>query len=100
MTFESNQESDAVIKIRSVRLPPQQQPNVGRGTAKKQSKNSGHIIKPATNVIHCCQILLLILSELKRINLFSTNVPFMDKPGSWFLLAKYHSSTGVFQTFC
>ena len=21
-------------------------------------------------------------------NLFSTNVPFMDKPGSWFLLAK------------
>ena len=37
---------------------------------------------------------------------FSTNVPFMDKPGSWFLLAyiclylKFHSSTGVFQTFC
>ena len=55
-------------------------------------------------------------------NPFSTNVPFMDKPGSWFLLAKClkntcgrvtfkqrcdlhlylkcHSSTGVFQTFC
>ena len=59
-----------------------------------------------------------------EINPFSTNVPFMQKTGSWFLLAKClkntcgrvtfsvkmqvddtcilkcHSSTGVFQTFC
>ena len=33
------------------------------------------------------------------INLFSTNVPLMDKPGSWFLLkmALFHR---CFQTFC
>ena len=60
-----------------------------------------------------------------ELNLFSPNVPFMDKPGSLFLLAKClkntcgrvtflvkmqvddlhlyvkcHSSTGVFETFC
>ena len=27
------------------------------------------------------------------INLFSPNVPFMDKPGSWFLLAKRVKNT-------
>ena len=38
--------------------------------------------------------------DIFSINPFSTNVPLMLKPGSWFLLAKCHSSTGVFQTFC
>ena len=32
-------------------------------------------------------------------NPFSTNVPLMWKPGSWFLLAKCHSSTTVFKHF-
>ena len=64
-------------------------------------------------------------SMLKLVNPFSTNVPFIDKSGSWILLANYlrntygrvtfyvkmqiidlhlylkcHSSTDVFQTFC
>ena len=48
-----------------------------------------------------------------QVNPFSTNVPFMDKPGSWFLLAKcrcqkvddlhlflkYHSSQVFFKHF-
>ena len=57
--------------------------------------------------------------DINLLKPFSTNVSLMDKPGSWFLLAKYlkntcgrvtfydlhlylkcHSSTGVFQTFC
>ena len=32
-------------------------------------------------------------SMLKLVNPFSTNVPFMDKPGSWFLLAKCLENT-------
>ena len=32
-------------------------------------------------------------------NPFSTNVPFMDKPGSWFLLAKCIFSTAAFKHF-
>ena len=56
----------------------------------------------------------LSMMMLLCINPFSTNVPLMWKPDSWFLLAKClkrsvddlhpylkcHSSTGVFQTFC
>ena len=42
-----------------------------------------------------------------NVNPFLTNAPFMEKPGSWFLLAKCdlhlylkcHSSIGVFHTF-
>ena len=40
------------------------------------------------------------LLSLIEHNSFSTNVPLTDKPDTWFLLAKCHSSTGVFQTFC
>ena len=40
---------------------------------------------------------LMISRELKvyinSLNLFSTNVPFVDKPGSWFLLAKCLKNT-------
>ena len=42
---------------------------------------------------------VLILVK-KFINPFLTNVPLTDKPDSWFLLAKCHSSKGVFQMFC
>ena len=34
------------------------------------------------------------------INPVSINVPLMEKPGSWCLLVKCHSSTRVFQIFC
>ena len=37
---------------------------------------------------------------IQQVNSFPTNVPPMYKPGSWFLLAKRHPSTGVCQTFC
>ena len=67
--------------------------------------------------MHYLDKLVLYLSLQIAINSFSTNVPLMDKPGSWFLLAKClkktcgrvrdlhlylkcHSSAGVFQTFC
>ena len=39
------------------------------------------------------------LSYKWHFNQFSANVPTMDKPGSWFLPLKYHSSTGVFKDF-
>ena len=37
--------------------------------------------------------------KLEWINPFSTNVPIMDKPGSWFLLAKYLKNTCERVTF-
>ena len=49
------------------------------------------------NIVKIIQRFILVIKP------FSTNVPFTDKPGSWFLLTKclkkLHSSTGVFQTF-
>ena len=34
-----------------------------------------------------------VFTGLKWINQFSTNVPLTDKPGDWFLLAKYLKNT-------
>ena len=78
------------------------------------------------NPIQCTRNILIEVNLYKSLlNPFSTNVPLMQKPGSWFLVAKClkntcgrltfwvkmqvvglhlylkcHSSTGVFQTFC
>ena len=38
-----------------------------------------------------CNVFALYLNE--TLNPFSTNVPFMGKPGSWFLLAKCFKNT-------
>ena len=38
-------------------------------------------------------VVLQMLSKGFFINLFSTNVPLTDKPGSWFLLAKCLKNT-------
>ena len=37
--------------------------------------------------------------KLKNINLFATSVPLIDKPGSWFLLAKRLKYTSGRVTF-
>ena len=44
----------------------------------------------------------VVLQKLSKgffINLFSTNVPLTDKPGSWFLLAKCLKNTCGKETF-
>ena len=44
----------------------------------------------------------VVLQKLSKgffINLFSTNVPLTDKPGSWFLLAKCLKNTCGRETF-
>ena len=44
VTLESNQESNVVINISLVRLPPRQWPKVGFGAAKKQLKKNSNKI--------------------------------------------------------
>ena len=43
---------------------------------------------------------LLAYKTQKHLNLFPANVPIIEKPGSWFLLAKCHSFLGVLHIFC
>ena len=37
--------------------------------------------------------------DINLLKPFSTNVSLMDKPGSWFLLAKYLKNTSARETF-
>ena len=46
------------------------------------------------NMFKLSELILVLL-----INPFPANIPIMEKPGSWFLLAKCHSSIGVFTHF-
>ena len=64
------------------------------------NSNNNWVIKPPACETSLFQGLAQRLCFYQPIKQFSTNVPLTDKPGSWFLLAKCHSSTGVFQTFC
>ena len=59
----------------------------------------GPEITPYLDTFDAVHTFFLLSTVKSFINHSSTNVPFTDKPDNWFLLAKCHSSTGVFKDF-